>query len=204
VNNAEYVRDRMLVSTSEEEWDAVIRVQMKGHFAPTRHAIAYFRDRAKAGEKLDARIINTTSGAGLLGSVGQGAYSAAKAGLAALTLVEAAELARYGVTANAIAPAARTRMTEAVFADMMKKPEEGFDAMAPENVAPLVAWLASAESKNVTGRVFEVSGGMVSLAEGWGAGVKADKGARWDATELGAVVRDLVERGAAPRKAYGA
>jgi NAD(P)-dependent dehydrogenase (short-subunit alcohol dehydrogenase family) len=204
VNNAGYVRDRMLVSTSEEEWDAVIRVQMKGHFAPTRHAIAYFRDRAKAGEKLDARIINTTSGAGLLGSVGQGAYSAAKAGLAALTLVEAAELARYGVTANAIAPAARTRMTEAVFADMMRKPEEGFDAMAPENVAPLVAWLASAESKEITGRVFEVSGGSVSLAEGWGAGVKADKGARWDAAELGAVVRDLVERGATPRKAYGA
>ncbi len=136
--------------------------------------------------------------------MGQGAYSAAKAGLAALTLVEAAELSRYGVTANAIAPAARTRMTEAVFADMMKKPDEGFDAMAPENVAPLVAWLASAESKEITGRVFEVSGGMVSLAEGWGAGVKADKGARWDATELGAVVRDLVERGATPRKAYGA
>ena len=204
VNNAGYVRDRMLVSTSEEEWDAVIRVQLKGHFAPTRHAIAYFRDRAKAGEKLDARIINTTSGAGLLGSVGQGAYSAAKAGLAALTLVEAAELARYGVTANAIAPAARTRMTEAVFADMMKKPDEGFDAMAPENVAPLVAWLSSVESTGVTGRVFEVSGGVVSLAEGWGAGVNADKGARWDATELGAVVRGLVERGATPRKAYGA
>jgi NAD(P)-dependent dehydrogenase (short-subunit alcohol dehydrogenase family) len=204
VNNAGFVRDRMLVSTSEEEWDAVIRVQMKGHFAPTRHAIAYFRDRTKAGDKLDARIINTTSGAGLLGSVGQGAYSAAKAGLAALTLVEAAELARYGVTANAIAPAARTRMTEAVFADMMKKPDEGFDTMAPENVAPLVAWLASAESKSVTGRVFEVSGGKVSLAEGWGAGVEADKGARWDANELGAVVGDLIERGTKPRKAYGA
>ncbi len=159
VNNAGFVRDRMLVSTSEEEWDAVVRVHLKGHFAPTRHAVAHFRERTKAGEKLRARIINTTSGAGLLGSVGQAAYSAAKGGIAALTLVEAAELARYGVTANAIAPAARTRMTEAAFAEMMRRPESGFDAMAPENVAPLVAWLASAESDGVTGRVFEVSGG---------------------------------------------
>ena len=157
VNNAGFTRDRMVVGTSEEEWDAVIRVHLKGHFAPTRHAAAYWRERAKAGEKIDARIINTSSGAGLLGSVGQGAYSAAKAGIAALTLVEAAELGRYGVTANAIAPAARTRMTETVFRDMMKKPEQGFDAMAPENVAPLVAWLGSEESRDVTGRVFEVS-----------------------------------------------
>jgi len=204
VNNAGFVRDRMLVSTSEEEWDAVIRVHLKGHFAPTRHAIAYFRDRAKAGEKVDARIINTTSGAGLLGSVGQGAYSAAKAGIAALTLVQAAELARYGVTANAIAPAARTRMTETVFADMMRAPAEGFDTMAPENVAPLVAWLASADSRDVTGRVFEVSGGKINVAEGWGEGPSVDRGERWNAADVGKAVRDLVARGREPRKPYGA
>jgi NAD(P)-dependent dehydrogenase (short-subunit alcohol dehydrogenase family) len=204
VNNAGFVRDRMLVSTSEEEWDAVLRVHLKGHFAPTRHAIAYFRDRAKAGEKVDARIINTTSGAGLLGSVGQGAYSAAKAGIAALTLVQAAELARYGVTANAIAPAARTRMTEAVFADMMRAPAEGFDKMAPENVAPLVAWLASAESREVTGRVFEVSGGKINVAEGWGEGPSVDRGERWNAADVGGAVRELLAKGPAPRKPYGA
>jgi NAD(P)-dependent dehydrogenase (short-subunit alcohol dehydrogenase family) len=204
VNNAGFVRDRMFASTSEEEWDAVLRVHLKGHFAPTRHAVAYFRDRAKAGEKVDARIVNTTSGAGLIGSVGQGAYSAAKAGIAALTLVQAAELARYGVTANAIAPAARTRMTETVFADMMRRPESGFDAMAPENVAPLVAWLASADSREVTGRVFEVSGGAISVAEGWAAGPSVDRGARWDAVDVGAAVQDLVSRSRAPRKPYGA
>jgi NAD(P)-dependent dehydrogenase (short-subunit alcohol dehydrogenase family) len=194
----------MLVSTGEDEWDAVIRVHLKGHFAPTRHAIAHFRERSKTGEKVDARIINTTSGAGLLGSVGQGAYSAAKAGIAALTLVEAAELARYGVTANAVAPAARTRMTETAFADMMRRPEKGFDAMAPENVAPLVAWLASAESRDVTGRVFEVSGGAITLAEGWAAGPAVDRGERWDAIDVGPAVRDLLSRAREPRKPYGA
>ena len=113
-------------------------------------------------------MINTSSGAGLMGSVGQGTYSAAKAGIAALTMVESAELGRYGVTANAIAPAARTRMTEAVFADTMAAPDgDAFDAMAPENVAPLVVWLGSAESKGVTGRVFEVEGGILSVADGW-------------------------------------
>ena len=166
VNNAGFLRDRMVVTTGEDEWDAVIRVHLKGHFAPTRFAGAYWREQQKAGEPVDARVINTSSGAGLMGSVGQGAYSAAKAGIAALTLVEAAEMGRYGVTANAIAPAARTRMTEAVFADTMAAPEEGaFDAMAPENVAPLVVWLGSAESAGVTGRVFEVEGGLISVAD---------------------------------------
>src|SRR5258708_14430703 len=123
INNAGFVRDRMLVSTSEDEWDAVVRVHMKGHFAPTRHAIAHFRERAKTGQTLHARIINTTSGAGLLGSVGQAAYSAAKAGIAALTLVAAAQLARYVGTANAIAPAARTRMTDAPFPAIIRHPQ---------------------------------------------------------------------------------
>lgn len=204
VNNAGFVRDRMFAGTTEEEWDAVLRVHLKGHFAPTRHAVAYFRDRAKAGEKVDARIVNTTSGAGLLGSVGQAAYSTAKAGIAALTLVQAAELARYGVTANAIAPAGRTRMTEPVFADMMRRPETGFDAMAPENVAPLVAWLSSADSRDVTGRVFEVSGGALSIAEGWTEGPRIDRGALWRMDQVGVAVRDLLSRAREPRKPYGA
>ena len=204
VNNAGFTRDRMVVGASEEEWDAVIRVHLKGHFAPTRHAAAYWRERAKGGQRVEARIINTSSGAGLLGSVGQGAYSAAKAGIAALTLVEAAELGRYGVTANAIAPAARTRMTEAVFADMMKKPDHGFDAMAPENIAPLVVWLGSEESRDVTGRVFEVAGGSISVAEGWREGPKVERSSRWDPREVGAAVRDLLGRATTAKKPYGA
>jgi NAD(P)-dependent dehydrogenase (short-subunit alcohol dehydrogenase family) len=182
----------------------VIRVHLKGHFAATRHASGHWRDRAKRGETVDGRIINTSSGAGLLGSVGQGAYSAAKAGIAALTLVEAAELGRYGVTANALAPSARTRMTEAVFADTMTKPESGFDAMDPANVSPLVAWLASPESGDVTGRVFELEGGMVSVADGWHHGPARDRGARWDAAELGPVVEELLAELRAPDPVYGA
>lgn len=205
VNNAGFLRDRMIVSTSEEEWDSVIRVHLKGHFATARFAAAYWREQQKAGETVDARIVNTSSGAGLLGSVGQGTYSAAKAGIAALTLVEAAELARYGVTANAIAPAARTRMTEAVFAETMAAPEDGsFDAMAPENVAPLVVWLGSAESAGITGRVFEVEGGILSVADGWQHGPRVDKGARWDPAEVGPAVRDLLAQAPAPAPVYGA
>jgi NAD(P)-dependent dehydrogenase (short-subunit alcohol dehydrogenase family) len=205
VNNAGFLRDRMIVSTSEEEWDAVIRVHLKGHFAPTRFAAAYWREQQKAGAEVDGRIINTSSGAGLLGSIGQGTYSAAKAGIAALTLVEAAELARYGVTANAIAPAARTRMTEAVFAETMAAPaDDAFDAMAPENVAPLVVWLGSAESRDVSGRVFEVEGGILSVADGWQHGPRVDKGARWDPADIGAAVRDLLAQAPAPAPVYGA
>ena len=204
VNNAGFLRDRMLVSTSEQEWDAVMRVHLKGHFCPSRHASAYWREQAKAGEPVDARIINTSSGAGLLGSVGQGNYSAAKAGIAALTLVQAAEMGRYGVTANAIAPAARTRMTEAVFADTMAAPEEGaFDAMAPENVSPLVVWLGSTESTQVTGRVFEVEGGIIGVADGWHSGPRVDKGARWEPAEVGGVVAQLIDEAPEPSPVYG-
>ena len=204
VNNAGFVRDRMLANTSEEEWDAVIRVHLKGHFAPLRHAAAFWRGRAKAGEAVDARVINTSSGAGLQGSVGQGNYSAAKAGIAALTLVAAAEMGRYGVTVNAIAPAARTRMTEQVFAEMMARPEDGFDAMAPENISPLVVWLGSAESRDVTGKVFEVEGGVIRVAEGWAHGPQVDNGARWDPAQLGPVVADLLGRSRPPVPVYGA
>lgn len=204
VCNAGIVRDRMFANMSVEEWDAVIRVHVKGHFATARHAAAYWRDAAKKGEAVDARIINTTSGAGLQGSVGQASYAAAKAAITAMTLVQAAELSRYGVTANALAPAARTRMTETTFAEMMKAPETGFDAMAPDNVAPVVAWLASAEARGVTGRVFEVQGGVISVAEGWRHGPKVDKGARWDPRELGSVVRDLLASAVPPVPVYGA
>jgi NAD(P)-dependent dehydrogenase (short-subunit alcohol dehydrogenase family) len=209
VNNAGFIRDRMLANTSESEWDAVIRVHLKGHFMTLRHAAGYWRRQIKSGavgpDDLNARIINTSSGAGLQGSVGQGNYSAAKAGIAALTLVGAAELGRYGITVNAIAPAARTRMTEAVFAETMAAPEDGgFDAMAPENVSPLVVWLGSIESRHVTGKVFEVEAGLIRVAEGWAHGPQIDKGAKWDPAELGPVVTDLLAKSRAPVPVYGA
>jgi NAD(P)-dependent dehydrogenase (short-subunit alcohol dehydrogenase family) len=203
VNNAGFVRDRMVFTTSEEEWDAVIRVHLKGHFAPTRHASEYWRERSKAGEAVDARIINTSSGAGLMGSVGQGAYSAAKGGIAALTLVEATELARYGVTANAIAPAARTRMTEQAFGERMQAPESGFDANDPANISPLVVWLGSADSREITGRVFEVEGSVISVADGWQHGPSADNGERWEPAAVGAAVRALLEKAPSPAPVYG-
>ena len=205
VNNAGVVRDRMFVSSEESEWDAVLAVHLKGHAAVARHAAAWWRDRSKAGSPVDARIVNTSSGAGLLGSIGQSAYAAAKAGIAALTLVQAAELGRYGITANALAPSARTRMTETVFAEMMKRPDDpdAFDAMAPENVSPLVAWLASPESAHVTGRMFEVEGGKVSIAEGWHHGPVVDNGARWDAADLGPVVDQLLTKSRPADPVYG-
>jgi len=203
VNNAGIVRDRMLVNMSEEEWDAVVEVDLKGHFCPTRHAAAYWRDRAKAGLPVAARIVNTSSGAGLLGSVGQSNYAAAKAGVAALTIVAASELARYGITVNAIAPAARTPMTEAVFVEAMRRPESGFDVMSPDNVSPLVAWLVAEESGDVSGRVFEVAGGMVGVADGWQHGPSVDGGRRWDAAALGPVVRSLLAEAPPAAAVYG-
>ena len=204
VNNAGFLRDRMLANTSEEEWDAIVNVHLKGHFVPTRHAIAYWRDQVKAGHAVDARIINTSSGAGLMGSVGQGNYSAAKAGIAGLTMVESAEFARYGVTANAIAPAARTRMTEEVFGDRMKVPESGFDVNDPANISPLVVWLGSGQSAGVTGRVFEVEGGKISVADGWQHGPEVDRGARWDPADIGDAVAALLAKAPAPTPVYGA
>jgi NAD(P)-dependent dehydrogenase (short-subunit alcohol dehydrogenase family) len=204
VNNAGLVRDRMLVNMSEEEWDTVLRVDLKGHFVPLRHAAAYWRDQAKAGSPVKARIVNTSSGAGLMGSVGQGNYAAAKAGVVAMTQVAAAELARYGITVNAIAPAARTPMTEAVFAQTMAKPESGFDPMDPANVSPLVVWLASEDSGDVTGRVFEVEAGIIGPADGWQHGPREDKGERWLPEEVGAVVRRLLDKAPTPTPVYGA
>ena len=203
VNNAGILRDKMFVGMSESDWDAVMNVHLKGHFCPARHAAAYWRAEAKAGNKVDGRIINTSSGSGLQGSIGQSNYAAAKAGIAAMTLVQAAELSRYGVTANAIAPAARTRMTETLFASMMQKPEEGFDAFGPECIAPLVVWLGSEEAKDVTGRVFEVQGGMICVETGWTRGPTADKGALWEPSELGPIVRGLLAEAPASEKVYG-
>ncbi|QHC24036.1 SDR family oxidoreductase [Streptomyces sp. GS7] len=205
VNNAGFLRDRMLVNLDEDDWDAVLRVHLKGHFLPLRHAAAHWRAEAKAGRTPDARIVNTSSGAGLLGSVGQGNYSAAKAGILGLTLVAAAELGRYGVQVNAIAPAARTRMTEQTFADSMAAPAEGeFDAMAPENVSPLVVWLSAADSAHVTGRVFEAEAGRITVMEGWRPGPTADKGARWTPAEAGETARKLLAAAEPAQAVYGA
>jgi len=203
VNNAGIVRDRMFASLSEADWDAVIKVHLKGHFCITSTLVQRWRDAAKAGNRLDARIVNTSSGAGLQGSVGQSNYVAAKGGIASLTLVQAAELGRYGITANAFAPAARTGMTETVFADQMKKPDAGFDYYAPENVSPLVVWLCSPLSAHVSGRVFEVEGGKLSVADGWRSGPSRDKGARWNPAELSEVVDALIDEAVPPQKVYG-
>jgi NAD(P)-dependent dehydrogenase (short-subunit alcohol dehydrogenase family) len=203
VNNAGFVRDRMFVSCSEEEWDAIIRVHLKGHFCVARHAAAYWRGLVKDGKEVDARIINTTSGAGVLGSVGQSSYSAAKAGIATLTLVQAAELGRYGITANAICPIARTRMTEGAFGDTMKAPDQGFDENDPANVSPFIAWLASSQSRDVTGHVWEVFGGTITAFDGYRREQTVNIGKRWDAAEIGPAVKELLLKAQPLVKVYG-
>lgn len=203
VNNAGIVRDRMFVSATPEEWDATMHVHLRGHFCVSRHAVDYWRAQQKAGKPVDARIINTTSGAGLQGSIAQAAYSTAKGGIAALTLVQAAELARYGITANALAPAARTRMTEGAFADKMAKVDEGFDKQDPDNIAPTVVWLGSAASADVTGCVFELEGGRITLEQGWDLGPTVEKDARWDPADVGPAVAGLLAQRRAPRKVWG-
>lgn len=203
VNNAGILRDRMFLSLTEDDWDAVMRVHLRGHFCLANVLGRRWRDSAKAGNKVDARIINTSSGAGLQGSIGQSNYVAAKAGIAGLTLVQAAELARYGITVNCLAPAARTAMTEAGMPDMVKKPESGFDVWDPLNVASIVVWLGSPLSAHVSGRCFEAKGGELSVADGWHTGKIKDKGARWQPAELTAVVDQLIRDGATPQKVYG-
>lgn len=203
VNNAGFVRDRMFVSATVEEWDATMKVHLRGHFCVARHAVDYWRSCAKQGKPVDARIINTSSGAGLNGSIAQSAYSAAKGGIASLTLVQAAELRRYGITANALAPAARTRMTEQAFAERMKRPERGFDVQDPDNIAPVVVWLGSAESRAVTGCVFELEGGKITIDDGWNEGPQIDKQARWEPAEVGAAVAQLLARRRPQKKVYG-
>ncbi|QEE23377.1 SDR family NAD(P)-dependent oxidoreductase [Rhodanobacter glycinis] len=203
VNNAGVLRDRMFLSLTEEDWDTVMRVHLRGHFCLANVLGRRWREQSKAGQKVEARIINTTSGAGLQGSIGQSNYVAAKAGIAGLTLIQAAELGRYGITVNSLAPAARTAMTEGAMPDMVKPPEQGFDAWDPLNVASIVVWLGSTQSSRVTGRCFEAKGGELSIADGWRTGRILDKGARWAPAELGPVVERLIAESIPPQKVYG-
>ncbi|MBT6422068.1 MAG: SDR family oxidoreductase [Porticoccaceae bacterium] len=204
INNAGICRDRMFASMTESEWDQVISVHLKGHFCISSHAVHYWRDQFKQGHQVDARIINTSSGAGLNGSIGQSNYAAAKGGIASLTLNQAAELRRYGITVNGLAPAARTGMSEDAFADMMKKPEDGsFDQYNPANVAPLVVWLGSEHSVDCTGRLFEAFGGEISIADGWRSTPSVDKGAKWQAEDIGEAVQVLISREIPAQKVYG-
>jgi NAD(P)-dependent dehydrogenase (short-subunit alcohol dehydrogenase family) len=190
VSNAGILRDRMLVNMTEAEWDAVIKVHLKGTFAPARHAAAYWREQQKAGKPVDARIVNTTSVSGIYGNPGQTNYGAAKAGIAAFTVIAARELKRYGITVNCIAPGALTRLTEDL--GMGQASEEQKAAMHPRWIAPIVTWLASRDSADVTGRVFEASGRTFAVAEGWHRGPTAKPVE--DPTKLGPIVRDLVKR----------
>ncbi len=206
VNNAGICRDRMFASMTEADWDAVIAVHLKGHFCISSHAVHYWRGESKAGNKPGGRIINTTSGAGLQGSIGQSNYAAAKAGIIALTLNQAAELARYDITANAIAPAARTAMTTQVaeFAERMAKPEDdSFDYFAPENVSSIVVWLGSEQSSHVTGRVFESEGGKLSIADGWRTGEWVDNNAYIEPGKAGGIVEKLLALETPAQKVYG-
>lgn len=203
VNNAGIVRDRMFVSATLEEWDATMHVHLRGHFCISRHAVDYWRAKQKAGGDPDARIINTSSGAGLQGSIAQAAYSTAKGGIASLTLVQAAELGRYGITANALAPSARTRMTEQAFADKMATEGQSFDVMDPANIAPTVVWLGSSASAHVSGCVFELEGGKIMIEDGWREGPVLDKGERWVPAEVGDAVDRLLAERTAPRKVWG-
>jgi NAD(P)-dependent dehydrogenase (short-subunit alcohol dehydrogenase family) len=182
VNNAGILRDRMLVNMTEDEWDAVIEVHLKGHFAPTRHAAAHWRERMKAGDEVKARVINTSSPSGVFGNVGQTNYGAAKAGIAAFTIIAAQELGRYGVTVNCVAPNARTRMTEETFD--MSPAGEGFDPLDPSNMSPVIVALSADEAQGITGQVFHVWGGAVNALQGWTAGELFESDERWDADEL--------------------
>jgi NAD(P)-dependent dehydrogenase (short-subunit alcohol dehydrogenase family) len=193
VNNAGILRDRMAVSMTERDWDSVVAVHLKGTFATLHHAAAYWREQAKNGRPVDARIINTTSPSGLFGSVGQTNYGAAKAGIASMTIIAAAELARYGVTVNAVAPTAMTRLTEDI--EMMRQAAETTD-LSPEAISPLVVWLGSAASKEVTGRVFGAMGNRITVLEGWVNGPAVDAAERWAPAALTDVVPALVAKAA--------
>ena len=203
VTNAGIVRDRMFVNMTVDDWDAVIRVHLRGTFCPVKRAVEYWRAESKADRQRAGRIVTTSSGAGLMGSIAQTNYATAKAGIATFTVNIAAELGRIGVTANSIAPSARSRMTEEAFADMMAPVESGFDAMDPANISPIVVWLGSEQSGHVTGRVFECAGGELSVVDGWQHGTPVDKGDRWDPAELGPIVDQLIAEAPAPAPVYG-
>jgi NAD(P)-dependent dehydrogenase (short-subunit alcohol dehydrogenase family) len=196
VNNAGILRDRMLVNMTEQEWDSVIAVHLKGHFAPTRHAAAYWREQSKAGDKVNGRVINTSSPSGVFGNIGQSNYGAAKAGIAGFTLIAAQELHRYGVTVNCLAPNARTRMTEETFD--MGAPSEGFDPLDPSNMSPLVVALSADGAQNITGQVFHVWGGAINALQGWTAGELFSTDEKWNADDLLGELLDRFPSGAAP------
>lgn len=189
INNAGILRDRMIFSMSESDWDGVINVHLKGTFAPTHHAATYWRERSKAGETNDARVINTSSPSGIYGNIGQSNYGAAKAGIAAFTVITAMELAKYGVTCNALAPAAYTRMT-ADLPGFSQMDEEAQERLGPRWIANVATWLASADAAGVTGRVFDVAGNRVGIAEGWVLGPSAHQGE--DPESVGAVVEEIM------------
>ena len=197
VNNAGILRDRMLVNMEQTEWDSVIEVHLKGHFAPTHHAAGHWRELSKSGEEVRARVVNTSSPSGVFGNVGQANYGAAKAGIVGFTLIAAQELQRYGVTVNALAPNARTRMTEAAFGEM-PPPEDGFDPFDPANNSPIVVALCADEAQDITGQVFFVYGGVVNMLRGWEAGELFASDERWDPDELLQELRDRLPDGAAP------
>ncbi len=190
INNAGILRDRMLVNMTEAEWDAVIKVHLKGTFAPAHHAAAYWRDLNKAtGQQLNARLINTSSVSGIYGNIGQTNYGAAKMGIAAFTIIASRELRRYGVTVNAIAPGALTRLTEDLGGPVT---EERKKAMDPKWVAPIAVWLASEQSSDVSGRMFESSGGVLAIAEGWHRGPTVKPVI--DPHEVGPLVKDMMAK----------
>jgi NAD(P)-dependent dehydrogenase (short-subunit alcohol dehydrogenase family) len=197
VNNAGIIRDRMLVNMTEDEWDAVVNVHLKGHFAPTRHAAAYWREQSKAGNRINGRVINTSSPSGLFGNVGQSNYGAAKAGIAALTVIAALELERYGVTVNCLAPNARTRLTEQTFG-MIAVPETGFDPMDPANVSPVVVALSCDAAQGITGQCLFVYGGVINVLQPWEPGVFLAKESRWEAAELVDKLTEAFSAGAKP------
>ena len=187
VNNAGILRDRMLVNMTEDEWDAVIQVHLKGTFAPSRHAAAYWRQRSKeTGEKVNARIINTSSTSGLYGNIGQTNYGAAKAGIAAFTIIAARELARIGVTVNAVSPTAYTRMTD----NLREYTEEDIERRDPRWVSPTIVYLSSAEASDITGRIIQAGNGRVAVCEGWRRGAEIDQ--LEDAEAIGPMIRDMI------------
>ena len=196
VNNAGILRDRMIVNMTEQEWDSVIAVHLKGHFAPTRHAAAYWRELSKAGDEVKGRVINTSSPSGVFGNIGQANYGAAKAGIAGFTLIVAQELHRYGVTVNCLAPNARTRMTEDTFD--MGAPSEGFDPLDPSNMSPLVVALCADDAQNITGQVFHVWGGAINALQGWTAGELFGTDEKWNADALLGELLDRFPSGVAP------
>ena len=206
VNNAGNNRDRMFASLSEADWDQVMSVHLKGHFCIASHAVQYWRHQSKLGHAVSGRLINTTSGAGLQGSIGQSNYAAAKAGIAALTLNQAAELGRYGITANAICPVARTGMTTAVpaMAERMAAPDDGsFDHFAPENVSSVVTWLCSEQSGHVTGQIIEAEGGRIAIADGWRSTEGVDKGSRWAPADVGTALEAAMASAVPAQQVWG-